>query len=264
MADSYFDGPGLSYSHLKAFRGSRRRYQAQYITGELPFARSAKMDFGTLVHLMVLEPQHLEGRVAVPPSTVLAKDGSRRGNLWYAWAEEQEDKLIVTKSEYDRALLASAAVIQRLDGVVDLKEADLEVPLFWAEDHEFGTVDCRCKPDIVDRSAGLVVDIKVTGDSMAQEFSRIAKRLCYGLQGAHYLEGARQGDDLSMERDSLTWAWVVVDEALPFTARLYTLAPRSMAYWEAERVWLMKEWTRAMEANDWSELHEREIEELEI
>lgn len=92
-AEEYHSHPAVSHGKLEDFRESRRLYEGRYVTGTIPPKTiTDAMQFGTWVHMRLLEPDRYKSLLA-PPLPEKAPDGKawlrRKGSdheRW--WAEE--------------------------------------------------------------------------------------------------------------------------------------------------------------------------------
>lgn len=188
-ADYHAETDWLSSSMLKAL------LPEHYKTG----GSQEALDFGTLFHTVVLEPDNLAEYVALDAEKIgLKSDGTPAQNplMTVAWkravAEAEADgKTVIAQQDLDRALAMRDAVLAHETA------ADL---LFkregWVEESAFAEVDgvpCRARFD--KRIPGVILDLKSTSGKPGREsIRRSVIDYGYDLSAAHYLAVAEALD----------------------------------------------------------------------
>lgn len=160
----------VRFSTLKRIALSPAHYRAAV---EEPFASSAAMRHGTLIHAICLG------------GDFVVYDGERRGKSWQTFAEEHEGRTIVTRAEHDRAM-ECARVVMTHPIAGPLLRGQREIELRW----EWCGRACGGRLDVLGPS--FVNDLKTTTRSEPGWFGRHALRMHYHVQAAWYREGARQ------------------------------------------------------------------------
>jgi hypothetical protein len=169
--------PGLSSTGVKTLLDSPARYQweRQHRTEKKAF------DLGHLIHGMALGVGLGVKVVDAPDWRTKAareeRDAARAGGL-----------VPVLTADYERAEQAVAKVRQHPDASPLLTGGAPEVSLLW-DDPDTG-VRCRGRLDYWHNAAGLVVDLKTTGQtSDPRRVSRVAASLGWHQQASHYSDG---------------------------------------------------------------------------
>jgi hypothetical protein len=138
------------------------------------------MRLGRIVHWNVLGgmPDDEDGRITL-------WDGRRQGNEWKAFEAEHAGDEIVTPAEWEAAL-AIADAVKNDPLAVPLLEGVRETQLRWA----IGPRACSSRPDVLNPSTGVLVDLKTTTDASLIGLKRQAWRMGYGGQLAFYRDAA--------------------------------------------------------------------------
>jgi PDDEXK-like domain of unknown function (DUF3799) len=181
-ADIYHaDRDALSASLIKPLLQSPAHFQLALAQ---PFKRTDALDFGSLMHLLVLEPHLVEDQVAVFPGV---KDG--RDADYKAFARLNADKLVVDE---DTFALARNLVPKTLERTYKgrsvgkfIEESVCEASLYF-KDPTTGLL-LRIRPDI--HHPDVTFDLKTTRCSTAPEFVRDAVSLHYDLSAFMYSLG---------------------------------------------------------------------------
>lgn len=150
---------------------------------------SDAMTLGTLIHLMILEPQILETRMK------LRKKVDGRTKDGKAYNEEFDANLLPTdivvshdqktKLEKIRDSLMKNEFAQRVMTKPSLKE---NAGFFI---HEATNVFCKIRPDMLFLEDGIIVDIKSTRNAHYSVFQRDVYSYMYDIQAAFYMDGYR-------------------------------------------------------------------------
>lgn len=194
-AGLYADMPNREY-HEQAEWASSTGLKGQlpelYKTGGSQDA----LDFGTLFHTAVLEPDNLAEYVALDAEKIgLKADGTPAQNptMTGAWkravAEAQGDgKIVIAQADLDRALAMREAVLSHATAANLLYEIEGQI-----EESAFAEVDgVKCRARFDKRIPGALLDLKSTSAQPGSEsLTRTIVNYGYDLSAAHYLEVAR-------------------------------------------------------------------------
>lgn len=155
-----------------------------------PRAETDAQSLGTAAHAAILEPERFEREFVRMPAfgeplrkpAKLAALNFRRAN---------EDKSIITASEYEQAMTMRDAIMAHQSAREILAAKGVkERSLVWA-DPEFG-VKCKMRVDILAVWNGykIIVDLKTTRDARSQAISRSMHKFGYHRAAAWYQRGA--------------------------------------------------------------------------
>lgn len=176
--EDYHNAPGVSSTMLKWVDQSPATYRHYILNPEPP---SEAMEFGNILHTMVLEPDKFYERYAVAPEGM-----DRRGtNAWKELVSVNHGKTVIKFVEFERA--KKMAEVARLHGRSQLLDGLKELSFFW-KDPTTGIL-CKCRPDNL-TSKGVIVDYK-TAETVfpKREWSRQLGNYGYHIQAAFQLDG---------------------------------------------------------------------------
>jgi hypothetical protein len=189
MADNAYRAlHGVNWSTLKHILVSPRAYIHACNTTVTP---TPAMEFGTAVHLAVLEGEEFMRRQVVVPDEYLTGSGgistSKAAREWQS--DLPADALLLTPTQ----AMAIMMILSRINGhrgaTAWLKQADKrEQPVQW-NDEDTGTV-CKACPDAY--GSGLLLDLKTwspRGDFTPDAFMREALSRRYLGQLGFYMKG---------------------------------------------------------------------------
>lgn len=212
------DMPGELYHAIEAMSASGatkmlRSPQHYRLMRDTPNEPTPAMQFGTVVHAGVLEPDALDSRVAVLPEV------NRRTNAGKALIADFEalnpGRILLDAAEYDRALRCIAAVRAHPGAAMLLDGGEREVSVFW-NDGRYG-VPCKSRLDI--RSHGGITDLKTTQDASPEGFAKQIASLLYHVQGAFYISGAEH----VLGASPRFFAFIAVESEPPHAVACYAL-----------------------------------------
>lgn len=207
-ADYHADTEWLSSSVLK------QQLPERYKAGGSQDA----LDFGTLFHTVVLEPDNLSGYLVLDAAAI-AGNNPKTGKPYdaphmtakfkAAVAEAAENgSTVVTQEDWDRAHAMRDAVMDHADARALLFDGD-----GMCEESAFATdeSDVKVKARFDRRIPGAIIDLKSTSAKPgADSLSRAVIDYGYDLSAAHYLEVARL-----LELDADTFWLVFVGKEAP-------------------------------------------------
>lgn len=93
--EEYHAQPGISKSGLTEFAISPK----QFAYSRAHSKKKRAFDVGNAAHVLVLEPDEFDKRVATPPKDVLAKNGAMSTNAFHVWAAKRRGAYILSKQE---------------------------------------------------------------------------------------------------------------------------------------------------------------------
>jgi hypothetical protein len=168
-------------------------------------------DFGTALHVGILEPDRFDAAVKRGPS-------DRRGNKWKDAIAEFPSALVLPDHEYDRVVEARDAVLTdpTIRGLAT-REGMSEATGLWI-DPDTGVL-CRCRPDRYVPSLALMADLKTTAEAGADAFRRVAEVMLYDLHDAMYSEGWGLAGGGAVE----DFIFIVVERDPPYAHAIYQL-----------------------------------------
>jgi hypothetical protein len=204
----YRAADALNYSSLKHILRSPAHYK--YMRDN-PIEPTKAMQFGTLVHMRILEPEKYE-------ELVVAETIDRRTKLGKERAEEIEAKgfYLISPEESAKIENIHKAVMSNPDAARFVTNGEREQAFFWT-DIETG-LKCKARPDFVHQGK-FIVDIKTSKDASPQAFARTAASLMYHFQAAFYLDGV----STATTQNYTDFVFIVVEPEPPFGVALYSL-----------------------------------------
>lgn len=175
---AYFAADALSKSKLTNFA----------TMSDEDVEQTAAMQFGSLVHCMLLTPD-------LTPSRYVKTDLDRKGTKAWAEAEEQaQGAELIKAEEWNKAELMVESIISHNEAWSLIKGCVSEVSCFWT-DEETG-LRCKARIDILGER---MLDLKTCVSAKPSDFAKdIAKRR-YHWQDVHYTSGLMSVDPSTIE-----------------------------------------------------------------
>lgn len=241
-------------SSLKMLKSNPRKYQACYVTGEQPkpdLSDKRAVIIGDMVHQALLEKRDVSEVIVPYPMDCLGAGGRLKPKPASEFRErmKSEGRVAVKDDEFKRIFSICNSVLHHdLGKLIGRDDIVFEEAIFWTD---MGTgLDCKAKPDFMYEAEDSVIcyDLKVTEGISPSNWGRIAKRLGYWLQDAHYSSGLAH-----ITGKPVKFQFWVVESVWPFRVAQYEWDQISRERASEAYVRLLNELKRRTEENDWSE-----------
>lgn len=183
----------ISSSGIKLILKSPKHFWNAYMNPDkAPKASTDAMDFGTLVHSMVLEPKTVQDKYQFVPNEI-----DRRTKVGKELFQQIEanGKMAFKEKEYCEAMAMATAVLNHPDAsVIKAGIGAPERSFFWEEETDYGVITCKMRPDWCIEpcealESGFIGDLKTTKDCTPDAFARDAYNLGYYISAALYCRG---------------------------------------------------------------------------
>lgn len=207
------DTSRISKSGLDLINRSPLHYYSAYLAPDRPERKETDaMRKGTGFHMLTLEPEDFLHKCIVSPQF------DRRSNAGKAAYAEfhamAADKIILTEQQCidTKGMISSLRKHPLLSEI--LRAGDAEKTFTW-EDPETGA-PCKCRPDWLSSSTGLVLDLKSTQDASRYAFGKSAYQHRYHVQSPFYLDGLEHSGH---RMDGFVFA--AVESVYPYAVQVY-------------------------------------------
>ena len=209
--EDYLTSPGINASGLKHILRSPAHYQASL--SEPPKATVA-LEFGKLLHFIILEPEEFHRRAYPQPKLNKA---TKKGKVAHAaWVEAMPPGAIVVPDCWEEPLRRMHDKVYAHPAARRLLEKGIREGTFWWKDPKTGLL-CKGRPDFVS-ATGIVVDLKSVADARKDAFSRDVWKYRYDVQAAHYCAGA---EVTGIARHD-SYAFLCIEKEPPYEMAIYT------------------------------------------
>jgi len=173
--DEYRKADGINASSIKA--GNKSILHMRHEITRKTDTPTAAMQWGSLIHLRLLEPDLMRSEVCV-------WNESRRTKEYKAFKAENEGKYICTTDEINQLGIIADSVNKHPEARMILEDSAKEQSLFW-ESSRYGKAKARF--DCM--SGDFIADLKSTNAIEPWAFQQQAYKLGYHLQAGWYCEG---------------------------------------------------------------------------
>ena len=180
------DMPNDLYHSINDYYSSTRIKQILHNPYGLNFTTVSKeLDFGSLVHMFILEPEKLEESFAVEPEYQTKEQcGKTIKSQKEKFLADNVLKKIISVDEYRHAEYLSSNVLDLL-GKKNITIQSAEKSYFTSK---FG-INAKCRPDFIDRENKIVYDVKTTKTDIDKfQLSKTIFEYGYHISAAWYLD----------------------------------------------------------------------------
>jgi exodeoxyribonuclease VIII len=214
--------PGREYHALEATSKTRLwdfGKSERAVRDGIGFTGSPAAAFGSLVHGLLLEPQHFDRDFSVAPECDRrTKEGKA---AWADYLIASAGKEVVTQEQVDAAKACVSAIYEQHGELVRplLAGAMRECSIVWTD--EATGMQCKARPDAV--AGSVLVDLKTTVDVSPHTIRRIAAQRGWHAQLGWYAHA------LGLTGHSIEYAIVVaVESSAPYECAVYEVAQESL------------------------------------
>ena len=215
LAEEYHAARAMSSTGIKHLMRSPAHYRAWL---ETPMKATAAMQFGTLVHTAILEPDKLESRTRMIPDDAPTRQSKAGKQWWEDFSAGSIGRIMVDRADWEKLEGLRQSALDSPSVQVLLAECVPEVSLAWRDQG----VTCKARLDATPEGFARIVDLKSTTDATPEAFSRAIHRYGYHIQAAWYLRGAIAHSSTMPE-----WYWLAIETTKPFAISPYR-APAKM------------------------------------
>lgn len=206
---------------------------------------SEALNLGSLAHTLILEPEKFRSEYIILPaglkqptaSQMNAKKPSAKSLQqmaeWDQFMKEAEGKRVVSEDSFNRASEMAGNVLGHPIARVILQDIIVESSIYWwyrnsdeSDDTKYKEM-VKVRPDIIDRTHGILADLKTTTDGSYDGFSRSIRKFYYHMSAAMYLDGVNQSKELLEEVRHFVFTkfvFICVESEPPYLCSVYELS----------------------------------------
>lgn len=224
-------------SMLKVILESPRRYKAEFIDKKIIRKETAALNFGSAIHLALLEPNVFLKRYAVEPNV------RRNTNIYKDWHEavlaSEPNAVIISRDEMENLDGMIESILSHEEASAMLRKGIPERSIYQEVEIEDGIkIKGKARPDYLHEN-GDIIDLKTCRDAGFREFRRQAYELQYHVSAAYH----KHIVDLEYgpRTDRYFW-WVALEKTCPWDVCVYRANDMVLDRGEAEwrkAVWLL-------------------------
>lgn len=206
---AYFANKALSKSAIDLLLECPALYKA-WIDGVSEEKKSDALAFGSLAHLLTLQPHEFNNQYAVTGLNLASKEGKK-------WKSELPDGVQVVKDEdYEKAQMIAEAVWDHPQAKMLFQNYIAEEPIFWVLDD----IPCKAKPDMVSTVFGhrYIADLKTTESVNPESIRKSIARWGYHRQAAWYLSGME-----AIGKPCEAFIFIFVEKSYPYLVTMCQL-----------------------------------------
>jgi len=217
---------------------------------EFDSATRKRMDFGSAVHCLVLEPHNTAAKVVMCPFSDWRKDAAKEMRA----AAHDAGMIPLLQEDYDEAERMARAIWKQLErsevGEALAAGGKAEQVAIWQESDERDEarlVSCRSRMDWLSDDCSFILDLKTTsGSAEPDAWARGALPQGADIQAAMYQRGISQ-----LFQKSPVFVFAVFETDPPYAGSLVSLDPTYMALADEKFCEALDIWARCMATGVW-------------
>ena len=262
------DYESVSASMLKVLMKSPLLYYMVFVLRSIKLPESKDLQFGSMFHTSVLEPDIFEDRyVTLPafefdPGNVTAKgerSDSKATSYYKSRVKEfslaNVGKTFVSQDDLNLVSAMTRAAWSHKDLNAMLKaRGDIETPIYWED-----RIKKRCKPDKVIQDYHVILDLKTCDEANPANFANSCGKFGYFLQAAWYREAL-----LETTGHDYRFIFAAISKKPPHEVGLYELKTEDIAWAESKAEQLVDELIGRTKTGDWLSSWQTGINEISL
>lgn len=269
-SEEYHAHPAIGASMLECFRESRRTYFARYVAKTEPAPEPTDaMNFGTLVHMSLFEPERVADAVAAPyPEFApdgkkwLRRAGSNHEKWWAEEVAKREGKIKVMSDVLPRvARVVEAIKANEFAATILGQEGTPEFSIFWVD--KATGLECKCRVDFMPTQwmtdyRKVAADLKTADDPSPQPYISQCVRLGYHRKLRHYRAGLN-----AYTGSQQNFVHIAAGTSPPYVVAHYDIDDRDQRdgypLGQEQRRRVLRNLAECMDTGDWREPWEKSV-----
>ncbi len=222
-----------------------------------PIVEDDEMNFGSLVHMVVLQPEMIDICTRILPPDAPKRPSITQINAkkpsdetlsaiawWSNWNDTANGRYRVTTSDLEKAHEMKASLLSNPATAKYLEvEGKREASLFWEREG----VKCRARLDIFTSTE--IPDLKTCWDASRNGFMKEIGKRRYAHQGEHYLDGAK-----ACGSAALSFVLIAVESVKPYLCAAHQLGETSIEVAGQENRQLLRTYKQCQDSGIWSNI----------
>ena len=212
----YHAHAGVSKSKLDSIAQSPLHYWSRWCDpNRLEPQPTPAMEFGTAVHMAVLEPEKFMDTYAIAPDV---SKTTKAGKLEWEVAAAGGKKLLKPDDWQAIAHIDTAIKLHPMASKILHATGQAEQSLFGK--CPITGLELKCRPDYLTES-GWLIDLKTTQDASLKGFQKSAANFRYHVQAAHYLNVF----ELATGIKPRGFVFIAVEKTWPHAVQVFEASP---------------------------------------
>jgi hypothetical protein len=213
---TYLQHPGINKSKLDSIAKSPLHYWSRWIDPNwVEPAPTPALEFGTAVHMAVLEPERFQIEYVEAPNVSRT---TKAGKEAWAAAAEGGKKLLKSEDWWSVQYMLRSIMEHPMARKILMARGHSEQSIFGVCPHT--GLELKCRVDYLTES-GWLIDLKSTQDASLSGFQRSVANFRYHVQAAHYLNVYR----LATGETPRGFAFITVEKTAPYAVQVFEASP---------------------------------------
>jgi len=245
------DTSSISKSGLDKIESSPLDYWWHYLRPEREKQEPTKdMLFGTAVHLAVLEPNEFQKTYVPMPSIDKRTTIGKAEFASLTTMCEANNQTLIDVVDFDTVRRMRDAIFKHPTAKLLFQNGLAEQTFNFIEPNTGAR--CKIRPDWLDNTSGLVVDLKTTEDATPNGFGKSAWEYKYYKQDPFYLDGLE-----TFGNDRSGFVFVNIEKTEPFKIGIHYLDGKSRQLGRDEYLRNCETYVQCLETGIWKGYDEK-------
>lgn len=244
----------ISASRLKKMKVSPAHFREEEEVKE-----TDALLFGSAYHCFILEPDKFKEQYYIFDDSIvcgalIAKGAKspRATNDYKNWKIGEESmsdgKILIDKADYDKLFAMKERLFRHPYAKMLLSNGTNEQAYMGSIQTEAGPINIKFKPDHVNETKKIIVDLKTCMDASDVEFPKHAAQLDYHIQAALY---ADLMEKVSGDNRRYDFYFIAQEKKQPFAFNLFECSPQFIAQGRYEYEMLLQLYKYCSDNNSW-------------
>lgn len=249
--EQYHSGPGISKSGLARILRSPLHYQT-------PTKETPAMERGTGFHTAVLEPDRFKDEYVILPENCRPGSGTgMKGRKERFLAEAEVKNQTIIKQEDMDKVKGMASMVHQHQRAIDLLSdgvAELSGYFYDPDDHN---VLIKIRPDWINKSTRIIVELKSTTDSRLGAFVKKAYDLDYHMSAWLTLYVTTQITGIQHDQ----YYFIVVESSEPYGVNVFKASDQMLQEGSIDCQRALEIYSQCLKVNVWPQYRD-DLEEV--
>lgn len=236
--EDYHASDGISRSGIVELKKSPLHYFDKYLSNEkAQIKRSPSLEFGDLVHTLLLEEDKFGDRFIIAPPI------NKNTKQYKDFTADHTNKTVIDLAQYDAAIKIQQSIGAHPIASKFINSGQIEKSIYWID--EDSNVLCKSRPDVwLDN---IIVDLKTTQCASKEAFQRSVYSYNYHIQAAMCLDASAS----TGKPYHSNFVFIAIEKERPYAVAVYVLQDEAIECGRKTYKRLLEVFAECNAKNEW-------------